>query len=110
MVGYFKFVSPTLAPMPNRITNVEFTTVSPTIANTMLCGRPSISVGRFIVNYSNLSLLEWVDILLSRSYNKHNIRPLLALTLSYNSHTRKNIGMRLSALFRLFYVHTRGKL
>jgi hypothetical protein len=40
MVGYLKNVSPTLAQMPHRITNVEFTTVSPTIANTMLaaCG------------------------------------------------------------------------
>jgi hypothetical protein len=36
MVGHLKNVSPTLAQMPNRITNVEFTTVSPTIANTML--------------------------------------------------------------------------
>jgi len=37
MVGHLKNVSPTFAQMPNRITNVEFTTVSPTIANTMLC-------------------------------------------------------------------------
>jgi hypothetical protein len=36
MVGHLKNVSPTFAQMPNRITNVEFTTVSPTIANTML--------------------------------------------------------------------------
>ena len=36
MVGHLKTVSPTFAQMPNRITNVEFTTVSPTIANTML--------------------------------------------------------------------------
>jgi hypothetical protein len=36
MVGYLKNVSPTFAQMPDRITNVEFTTVSPTIANTML--------------------------------------------------------------------------
>ena len=36
MVVDLKIVSPTFAQMPNRITNVEFTTVSPTIANTML--------------------------------------------------------------------------
>jgi len=36
MVGHLKNVSPTFAEMPIRITNVEFTTVSPTIANTML--------------------------------------------------------------------------
>jgi hypothetical protein len=36
MVGHLEIVSPTLAQMPNRITNVGFTTVSPTIANTML--------------------------------------------------------------------------
>ena len=36
MVGHLKNVSPTFAQMPDRITNVEFTTVSPTIANTML--------------------------------------------------------------------------
>jgi len=35
MVGHLKIVSPTFAQMPNRITNVEFTTVNPTIANTM---------------------------------------------------------------------------
>ena len=39
MVGHLKNVSPTFAQMPNRITNVEFTTVSPTIANTMLAVR-----------------------------------------------------------------------
>jgi hypothetical protein len=39
MVGCLKNVRPTFAQMPNRITNVEFTTVSPTIANTMLCVR-----------------------------------------------------------------------
>jgi len=39
MVGHLKNVSPTLVQMPNRITNVEFLTVSPTIANTMLCVR-----------------------------------------------------------------------
>ncbi|MCO5234264.1 MAG: hypothetical protein M9888_11075 [Chitinophagales bacterium] len=36
MVGHLKNVSPTFAQMPNRITNVEFATVSPAIANTML--------------------------------------------------------------------------
>ncbi|WP_026995193.1 hypothetical protein [Flectobacillus major] len=36
MLGHLKNVSPTFAQMPNRSTNVEFTTVSPTIANTML--------------------------------------------------------------------------
>jgi hypothetical protein len=36
MVGHLKNVSSTFVQMPNRITNVEFTTVSPTIANTML--------------------------------------------------------------------------
>jgi hypothetical protein len=36
MVGHLKNVSPTFAQMVNRITNVELTTVSPTIANTML--------------------------------------------------------------------------
>ena len=29
LVGHLKNVSPTIAQMPNRITNVEFTTVSP---------------------------------------------------------------------------------
>jgi hypothetical protein len=36
MVGHLKNVSPTFTQMPDRITNVEFTTVIPTIANTML--------------------------------------------------------------------------
>ena len=34
--GTFEIVSPKFAQMPNRITNVEFTTVNPAIANTML--------------------------------------------------------------------------
>jgi hypothetical protein len=38
-VGHLKNVSPIFVQMPKRITNVEFTTVSPTIANTLLCGR-----------------------------------------------------------------------
>ncbi len=37
MVGHLKNVSPTFAQMPKIITNIEFTTVSPTIVNTMLC-------------------------------------------------------------------------
>ncbi len=36
MVGHLKNVSPTSAQMPDRIRNVEFITVRPTIANTML--------------------------------------------------------------------------
>jgi hypothetical protein len=36
MVGHLKNISSTFVQMTNRITNVEFTTVSPTIANTML--------------------------------------------------------------------------
>lgn len=39
MVGHLENVSPTFAQMPHRITNVEFRTVSPTIANTMLAVR-----------------------------------------------------------------------
>ena len=35
MVGNLRNVSPTFAQMPDRITNVEFITVSLTIANTM---------------------------------------------------------------------------
>jgi hypothetical protein len=42
MVGNLKNGSPTFAKMPNRITNVEFTTVSPTIANTMLPAVPFV--------------------------------------------------------------------
>jgi hypothetical protein len=40
MVGQLKNVSPTFVQMPDRSTNVEFTTVSPTIANTMLAVVP----------------------------------------------------------------------
>jgi hypothetical protein len=36
MVGHFKNVSSTFAQMPDRISNIEFTTFSPTVANTML--------------------------------------------------------------------------
>jgi len=39
MVGHLENVSPTFAQMPNRITNVEFTTVSPTLGYTMLAVR-----------------------------------------------------------------------
>jgi hypothetical protein len=39
MVGHLKNVSPIFAQMPSRITNVDFITVSPTIANTMLAVR-----------------------------------------------------------------------
>jgi hypothetical protein len=39
MVGHLKNVSSTFAQMSKRSTNVEFTTVSPTIANTMLGAR-----------------------------------------------------------------------
>jgi hypothetical protein len=37
MVGHLKNFSSTFAQKPNSGTNAEFTTVSPTIANTMLC-------------------------------------------------------------------------
>jgi hypothetical protein len=36
MVGHLKNISPTFAQLFNRITNIEFTSVRPTIANTML--------------------------------------------------------------------------
>ena len=39
MVGHLKNVSPIFAQITNRSTNIEFTTVIPTIANTMLCVR-----------------------------------------------------------------------
>jgi hypothetical protein len=48
MVGHLKNVSPTFAQMPNRVTNVEFLIVSPTIANTMLAVRCFVS-WQFIV-------------------------------------------------------------
>jgi len=48
MVGYLKNVSPTFAQMPDRSINIEFTTVSPTIANTMLAVRCFVS-WQFIV-------------------------------------------------------------
>jgi predicted amino acid-binding ACT domain protein len=34
--GILENLTPTFAQMPNRITNIEFTTVSPTSAKTML--------------------------------------------------------------------------
>ena len=52
MVGHLKNVSPTFAQMPDRITNVEFTTVSPTIANTMLV---AVVILILIVELSTLS-------------------------------------------------------
>jgi len=92
------------APNLNKSTKLQVCT-SPRLtqnpcypdAKPVLCGRLSISVSCFIVNYSNLFLPEWVDILLSRSYNKRNSRLVLALKLSCNFHTRKSIGKRLSA-------------
>jgi hypothetical protein len=36
MLGHLKDVRPTFVQMHNRITNVEFSTISPDIANTML--------------------------------------------------------------------------
>jgi hypothetical protein len=39
MVGHLKNVSSTFAQKPNNSTNVEFTTVCPTIAKPMLCVR-----------------------------------------------------------------------
>jgi len=48
MVGHLKNVSPIFVHMLNRITNVEFTTVSPTIANTML-GVVPLSIQKFYV-------------------------------------------------------------
>jgi hypothetical protein len=36
MVGHLKNFSPTFAQMPNRTTNFEFISVSPTTASTML--------------------------------------------------------------------------
>lgn len=68
----------------------------------MLCGRLFISVSRFIVNYSNLSLLEWVDILLSSSYNKLNRRPVLVLKLSYSLHTHKIADFNLTGCLASF--------
>jgi len=40
IVGLLKYASQTLAQMPNRTTDVEIATVSPTIANTMLAACP----------------------------------------------------------------------
>ena len=55
MVGHLKNVSRIFAQMHNRITNVEFATVSPTIANTMLAVRSFyfvLKVHIFFVDYS----------------------------------------------------------
>ena len=43
MVGHLKNVSPTFAQILNRSANVEFTTASPTIANTLLAVRAFLS-------------------------------------------------------------------
>lgn len=51
MVGNLKNVSLTIPQMPNRITNVEFTTVSPTIANTMLCSVISSSPLIYLLSF-----------------------------------------------------------
>ena len=51
MVGHLKNVSPTFAQMPVRITNVELTTVSPTIANTMLAVRALFNIQYFLSWY-----------------------------------------------------------
>jgi hypothetical protein len=77
-----------LAQMPNKITNF--------ISFSLIC--------------SDLSLLELADTVLSRNYNKHNNRLILALKLSCTSRTRKNTGKHLSVLFPLSYVHSWGKL
>jgi hypothetical protein len=50
MVGHLENISSTFAQMPNRITNVEFTTVSPTIANTMLVA-VFYFLGRFLYSF-----------------------------------------------------------
>lgn len=50
MVGHLENITPIFAQMSNRITNIEFTAVSPTIVNTMLAGRyTSRSLGLSIV-------------------------------------------------------------
>jgi len=49
MVGHLKNGSPTFVQMPNRSTNVEFTSVSPTIANTMLAVRCFLICGNFTI-------------------------------------------------------------
>jgi hypothetical protein len=51
MVGHLKNVSPTFAQMPNRITNVEFTTVCPTIA------KPMLPAGLFLCSFFIVNLL-----------------------------------------------------
>ena len=48
MVGHLKNVSPAFVQMPNKITNVEFTIVDPTIANTMLAVRSFIPLVVYI--------------------------------------------------------------
>jgi hypothetical protein len=46
ILAHMKYVSPTFTQVPDKITNVAFSTVSPTVANTILAGR-----------YSSLSLV-----------------------------------------------------
>jgi hypothetical protein len=50
--GEFENVSPTFAQMLNRNTNVEFATVSPTNANTMLAVRAFLSLFVNKFNYT----------------------------------------------------------
>jgi hypothetical protein len=61
MVGHLKNVSPTFAQMPHRITNVEFTTVGPTIANTML--------NKAYGSFSSISLIAFIGINFEKSFN-----------------------------------------
>jgi hypothetical protein len=67
MVGHLKNVSPAFAQMPNRITNVEFTTVSATFAGKML---PSV----FIIFVCPLFVSMPVQLL---NYANHHKQPLL---------------------------------
>ena len=73
MVGHLKNVSPTFAQMPDRITNVEFITVSPTIANTMLVA------GVFCCHVVFLSFAPII-----RSHKQVPISPILAGKLMYD--------------------------
>ena len=49
-VDHLKNVSPTFAQMPNRITNVEVTNVTPTIANTIVM-RSAFTQDKWHFNY-----------------------------------------------------------
>ena len=62
MVGYMKNDLPTFAQMPNRITKVGFTTVSPTSANMRLavcCFYSLVNVkkGLVLIGVSNIGVL-----------------------------------------------------